>query len=337
MISMKRETISIMGAGFHCIDIIRSKSIAKNALGGTAANVTAILSCLGQNASFICSDYMGKWGEWLKLEFIRRGINTLVFSTSKIPAPRIIEYLNTETAQHSFQSVCPVCGKKLSRCILPNNNHINDKIISHAKQANVFFFDRVSPGIKSIINSHYSGWNYYEPNTFRNYQAFLDTAKASDIIKFSKSRIHDTYMSRMLNDLQESKARLVIITMGADGFRFSCREKTGLLCDWITVKPAHIDSILDDTGAGDWFTAIFLLIFLRQYPHFVEIIDMNILYNIFDISKSVAALNCGFIGVHDIFHDLEAENKLKLLLNVDIQNLQEKPLEWGNGCHWCGM
>lgn len=335
--SMKKETISIMGAGFHCVDIIRTESITKTALGGTAANVTAILSCLGQDASFLCSNYMGKWGEWLKHELTQRGINTLSFSTSRIPAPRIIEYLKIETGQHNFQSICPVCGTKISRCILPNKSHISDKIIFYAKQANVFFFDRLSPGIKEIVDCHFSGWNYYEPNTCRNYQVFIDTAKASDIVKFSNSRIYDTYINRMLNDLQESKVRLIISTMGAKGFCFSCRQMNGLLCDWITVKPAHIAPIVDDTGAGDWFSAIFLLTFLHQYPKCVEIIDMNILKKAFDISKKVAALKCGFVGVHGIFQDNKAKNTLKSMLDVDIQNLLETPIEWGDGCYFCGV
>ena len=333
---MKNKIVSIMGAGFNCVDIIQYGKNIQSALGGTAANVTSILSCFNQNSTFLYTDYKGKWGEWLKHEFTNRNVNLLTISTSNKPAPRVIESLDIRTGKHSFFSTCPVCGRKISYCSLPQKGNIKEKIISQAKQTNVFYYDRSSSGIKHIVDNHFCGWNYYEPNTCRNYQSFINTAKASDILKFSIGRIYDSYMNRILKDLQESRVCIVISTMGQNGFYFAYRKTSGILSDWIRIDPVKVDYVVDDTGAGDWFTAVFLLLFLRCYPEYIETINPELLYEILDVSRTVAAIKCAFLGVHGIFEDQKTKKYLEELLDIRIQSYKEAPLEWGNGCHLCG-
>lgn len=336
-IKMEKEIISFIGAGFHCIDIIQTDSQRYIALGGTAANVTAIFSSFSQNSSFICPQYTDTWGKWFQDELYNRKIQPLFFTKTKTSMPRIIEHLNISNGLHSFHSVCSLCGKELSKNVLPNTNNINDEIILQAKDANIFFFDRVSSGIKELAHQHYSGWTYYEPNTCRNYISFLEMAKTVDIVKFSSSRIPGAYISRLLNDLQASNVQLVISTMGASGFSFSYRDKNGKLTQWVTIDSSHIDSILDSSGAGDWFTATFLLTFLRKYPYRVSTIDYDFLDYALNTAKKVSSIKCGFLGVHGIFENAEALETISSLLDVRICNYSNHSFCWGTGCKACGL
>lgn len=333
---MKNNQFSILGAGFHCVDIIEQKDHKQIALGGTAANVLTILSKLGQKVTFISADYDNIWGEWLRASLIARNITVYPFSKSRMPAPRVIEVLDEKAGEHHFQTICPVCGKSLPKVVLPNEAHIKEELIQQAEQANVFFYDRISPGIKKIAASNKSGWNFFEPNSCRNYQVLLDALKEVNILKFSQSRIPRIYTEQMMDDLQGSKVQLIIITMGADGFRFSFREKQGLFSDWIMIQPQKTGKVIDDSGAGDWLSAIFIYYFLQQYPIFSDKLDEKLLTNMLNEAKKIAALKCSFIGAQGIFQNQVALKVLENKLNTNISLIHEIDLEWGNGCFCCG-
>lgn len=335
---MVDRVIKALCAGFQCIDIIHDGTVTKTSLGGTAANIAAILSCLGQNVTFIGPEYYSdEWGRWLKSEIEERKIKLLLFTSSKKMAPRIIEYLNTSNGNHKFFTKCPVCGQQLINCILPNQKQINDEIISHAKEANVFFYDRISPGITQIATQHFSGWNCYEPNTFRNYKSLLQAAASADIIKFSQSKIQKNYLSRLISDLKESKVSIIISTMGSEGLSFSYRKESGELSDWQFIKAEQIDSITDSAGAVDWFSAVFLLLFLRQYPHYSKEIDINQIINFFEIAKQIAARKCRFLGVHEIFSEKTEVDIISKMLHVNTISYQINNVSLKTGCEMCGI
>lgn len=335
--TMKIETVKFVGAGFHCIDIIRINELTKLSLGGTAANVISILAGMEQETYFLCVDYQNEWGAWLKQELYNKGVNAVFFSQSKTFAPRIIESLDAQNGYHSFLGICPVCGRKIINTILPDAKHISKPILSQVEGKNVFFFDRVSAGIKAIISQCENAWICYEPNTCRNYKAFLDVAKKTNIIKFSADRIPMVYNKKMLKDLQESRVCLLISTMGAEGFCYSYRKENGNLSEWIYIDSAKTDSVYDTTGAGDWFTAVFLKQLTEDYPFHVMCLDPDFLKKALNISKEIASLKCQYLGVYGMLSDPKANEKISRMLNVSFRFYQEKPLIWGNGCYMCGL
>lgn len=333
---MKTDERCVLGTGFLCVDIIQRQECREIALGGTAANVLSILSKLGQQVVFVSADYEDAWGEWLKVALNARNIDVYSFSKSRTAAPRVIEILDERTGEHHFQTVCPVCGRNLSKVILPDRVHVKDGLVEHIEKANVFYYDRISPGIREIAARNQTGWNFYEPNSCRSYRVFLDSLRGANILKFSQSRVPRVYTERLIDDLQSSEIQLIIVTMGAGGFRFSFRETDGRLSKWIEVLPERVKNMVDDSGAGDWLTAVFLYYFLERYPVYSGKLDREVLLGMLNAAKKIAALKCSFIGAQGIFQDQDGVEVLNRRLSADITLVSDEALDWGKGCPRCG-
>ena len=333
---MKTDERCVLGAGFLCVDIIQRQERREVALGGTAANVLSILSKLGRRTVFISADYDDAGGEWLKVSLNARKIDVYSFSKSRTAAPRVIEILDEQTKDHHFQTVCPVCGRSLSKVILPDRAHVKESLAEHIGRANIFYYDRISPGIREIAARNHNGWNFYEPNACRSYRVFLDSLKEVNILKFSQSRVPQAYTERLTDDLRNSEVQLIIITMGADGFRFSFRKTDDRLSKWITVPPKRVENMVDDSGAGDWLTAVFLHYFLERYPVYSGGLDKEALLEMLDVAKKIAALKCSFIGAQGIFQDQDGLEMLSRRLSTDITPVFDVALDWGEGCPRCG-
>ena len=333
---MKTDERCVLGAGFLCVDIIQRQERREIALGGTAANVLSILSKLGRRAVFISADYDDAWWEWLKASLNARNIDVYSFSKSRTAVPRVIEILDERTRKHHFQTVCPVCGRSLSKVILPDRAHVKDSLAKHIGRANVFYYDRISPGIREIASRNQNGWNFYEPNACRSYQVFLDSLREANILKFSQSRVPQAYTERLTDDLQSSEVQLIIVTMGAGGFRFSFRKTDNRLSKWIAVPPKRVENMVDDSGAGDWLTAVFLHYFLERYPVYSGGLDKEALLEMLNAAKEIAALKCSFIGAQGIFQDQGGLERLNRRLGADIKPVSDGTLDWGEGCPRCG-
>lgn len=329
------DQFTVVGAGFFCADIIHGQEYPDVMLGGTAANVLTVLSSLGLQTTMICADYQGAWGRWLKNSFSARNISTYCFSRTRVPLSRVVEKLDSKSSKHKSYSVCPVCGRKLVKCVLPGKHHINKEIDSLIEDVNVFFYDRISSGINEMVEKNINGWNYYEPNSCRNYQAFLEAAKKANILKFSASKIPEVYSEALIQKLQDSEIQLVIMTMGDRGVRFSCREKNGSLCDWIAIAPFNTERLVDATGAGDWVSAILIFSILKEYPYFVDTLDCTKVENMLCIAMKIATFICGYIGAQGIFKDKAALDQLQKQICAKLLPFEEILPELQDECYFC--
>lgn len=331
---MNTGNIAVLGAGLACADIIKSDGLEVILPGGTAANVLSILAKLGFNSTLLCANYFDELGVWLKDSLVCHGVNIVSFTDCHSPAPRIIEILDKD-GNHSFQMTCPICGKSLLKVVLPNHTHLSPPILNVIERLNLFYYDRVSEGIKRIAYLNKRGWNFYEPNSCRFYQTFLNSAKNANIIKFAEDRIPKTYVEHLIDDLQTSNVQLIIVSNGESGFRFSIRNETKKLSKWFFVDAAKANRVIDSSGAGDWMTAVFLDSFLRKYPFFVDQLDNEEICVMFERAKQVAAYSCGFLGAQGVFKDQQAQKRMeeKFSLNLSITN--SIPYSFNEGCQYC--
>lgn len=331
---MNINNIFVLGAGFACADIIKYNGNEEMSLGGTAANVLSILGQLGTRVAFLNVNYNEEMGAWLRDALLRRGVRTIYFANSKMPVPRVIELLDSN-GHHSFQTVCPICGKRLVKTILPSISHVKKTIFNENVNLNLFFYDRISEGIKAIAAFNNKGWNFYEPNSFRVYETFRDAAKSSNIIKFSLERISKSYVKLLHDDLQASMVQLIIVSDGQNGFYYSYRDKTGKLCKWIYVTALVSEKTVDDSGAGDWLTATFLYEFLKEYPYYTDQLEGEKLERMLNIARKVSSFNCGFLGAQGIFKNKDALSKLNNWLGSDIHVIKDKPCNSVFTCQYC--
>lgn len=333
---MKKEDISVFGAGFSCVDIIKAGNHEEIMPGGTAANVLSILALLGIQAVLIGADHNDELGQWLKTTLMSRGLRFYNFTSSHTPVPRIIEYLDV-SGRHEFKTICPVCGQDLAKNILPHARHIKFSVIQNVRKANLFYYDRMSDGIRLLISQNQKGWNFYEPNSCRIYKTFLEAAKNAHIFKFSQDRIPSAHIERLVNDLQESNVQLVIVSMGKSGFRFSYRDSEKRLCDWIYVQATVSEHSVDDSGAGDWMTAVFLYLFLQQYPFFSASLDEKKIWEMLEKAKEIAAYQCGFLGAQGIMYNQVAVQELGYQLGVDIPVMLNREYHSAGKCECCKL
>ena len=94
--------------------------------------------------------------------------------------------------------------------------------------------------------------------------------------------------------------------------------------------------MVDDSGAGDWLTAVFLHYFLERYPVYSGGLDKEALLEMLDVAKKIAAFKCSFIGAQGIFQDQDGLEMLSRRLSADITPVFDVALDWGEGCPRCG-
>lgn len=329
-----KEKINVIGAGFACIDMIEYNTDRVILPGGTAANVMTFLSQLGMDVSFLCARYGDEGGKWLEKSLKNRGIQLCHFTNSKMGVPRIIEVIG-ENGEHKFSTTCPVCQKKLPSCILPNEGQIQMEILQLVSNANIFYYDRMSTGIKKIVSQNLKGWNMYEPNSCRFYNTFFNASKESDILKFSQDRIAEKYAQKLYEELQVSKVQLIIVTMGEQGIKFSVRESEEKLSEWIFVDACKCDKVIDNSGAGDWLTSVFLFNFLKKYPFFTKFLNKDEIKDFLIKAREVASYQCGFVGAQGVLQSYGAVKKISKILETNMMLVENEPLWEEITCECC--
>ena len=328
----KVNEIKVLGAGFCCIDVIKCNSQKDlYMLGGTAANVLSVLSLMGMKAAFLQPEYLLKNGEWINNELEKKGIDLLIFNKVKLNAPRLIELLDNK--KHVFLSKCPVCGKKLNSIKLPTKADVK-KISKETSDYNLFYYDRISEGIKYIVDNN-CGWNFYEPNSIRTYNTFFNNAKAADIIKVSTERIPSSYIERLLEDLDNVKTQnhVIIATMGGEGIKYIYKTNNQI-CEWEYVSIQKKTDFIDSSGAGDWLTASFLYYFLKKYPYKQEHIENRDINDFLKKAHEIAEHACYYYGAQGVLESISGLNFINRSLGTQIRVTKSCSLQ-NIGCDFC--
>lgn len=243
-----------IGAGLVALDVVfadRAMPPLGRWAGGTCGNVMTILSSFGWNCypvarlgrgeegELVASD-MGKWN--VKSQFLH-------FEATG-GTPVIIEYLQRNQegpATHRFSSRCPVCGNRL-----PSHRAITRDMAQHVMDsvhaADVFFFDRASPGSIRLAEGYASRGAVvmFEPNSASDERLFRRALAASHIVKVSHER------SISVKALSMDGPLLVVDTRGADGLRYRSRIPKSRTAKWQSSAALHATRVRDTAGAGDW-------------------------------------------------------------------------------------
>lgn len=266
MISEEKGKLKILGIGFVCADIIKTKNNNTYMPGGTCANVLAVLSYLGWNSYLVKANYNDIYNELIEADLGNMGVEIINFTNTDKNTPRVLQIKNND--KHKFYTVCPECKNKLIDILLPTRK--DSKKLESKLDVNVFYYDRISDGIKSLNEFAKSKmiWTMYEPNSNRSYQQLFNNILNADIVKFSSDKIPQKVANKIKQDLENSNnnVKLIILTLEEKGVIFSYRLCNGSFSNWISVEGRKLDNIVDTSGAGDWLTAGFLDYFVKIYP-----------------------------------------------------------------------
>lgn len=319
------QQVSVIGAGFSCIDIIKLGESTTYDLGGTAANVMCILSQLGMRTSLLVPHYGDQYADDFIGELRHRKVNVIEFKCSKTDTPRIVERCAAH-GTHSFETVCSKCGSNLNRVALPTTADIENLGNGLWEGSNAFFFDRISGGIKTCIQKarRARAWTYYEPNSCRQYSAFCNNAAEIDIVKFSEDRVPMSFADRLLVDLDEkAQTKLIIVSQGEKGLKFSLRPEHGHFGDWSYLEADPLPNAVDASGAGDWLAAVFLWHFLREFPHVQHRLPSSQVEGFLRNAQIIAAHSCLHIGAQGIFKSSESVAFLNQYFNCNVSMFAE--------------
>lgn len=331
--NMENSKLSILGAGFACLDIIRNKNKDTVMLGGTAANVLTILALLGLKTEFLTVRYYGQSGNFIENAFRHRGVECITCGNTKNQAPKIIEGL--ENGKHFFVTTCPKCGQNLVKYNLPTVSQIAKIMRQHNKFHNIFFYDRMSEGIRECVRQNRDGWNVYEPNSCRVYTNLISGMKGANIVKYSEDRISAKLTANVIRDIGETSVVLLIVTMGEAGIKYVYRTETGEFSDWNYIAAVSIDKVVDSSGSGDWLTAVFLYLLLKKYPSYTAHLSERYIEQSLIEAQKYAAQNCSFIGAQGMLRDRQAVDKINFELGGKIKTTCDSKINWGYDCDYC--
>lgn len=322
---------SIEGCGFSCIDYIKKDALTIADVGGTCANVLSILSFLGWNSMIWLPGYEDRTlYNWLK----ERGVVSNEYVKTGKGIPIILQLCDKEKG-HSFYTKCPKCGKRFAESSVPSKKQVGDQMPT----ADVFFCDRISEGVleRSARTVSNGGISMYEPNGLRFYNQLLDACRNFSIIKFSNDKIPENWGERLRADLIEEQTKLLIITEGKHGLRFSYRKTEKEFSTWFHLKVSHIEEGRDSSGAGDWLTAAFLYYFIMSKDHVSNLFAYEEIKKSLEAAMELAALSCKEIGAQGILHSQECIGVMEEILGVELpEPVQMRKKDKELICPYCG-
>lgn len=235
---------SVLTVGFIALDAVRHEGAVVHHAGGTAANVAANLSTIGWNAS--TAGLIGQDGPG---RLIVRDLQTAGVSTdsielaAEIDTPVVIEDL--ARGRHKFRFTCPDCGRRGGRSRPPQATEI-EAIIQRIPNADVFFFDRVSPTALDLVAAlrEAGALIVFEPSSGGRETQRAEALGLADVVKISTDALP------MLHEeiLRARAGQLQIVTDAARGLRWRLGR------DRWREQAAYSVKLVDSCGAGDWLT-----------------------------------------------------------------------------------
>lgn len=310
---VNKMKISVMG--FFCIDIINSEDQSIEMLGGSAGNVASILKGMGDNVQVWTPEYADPKGEMLIKELKERDLELVPFAKTKIDTPYIYLQYDPFLRCEAYSTKNKQNGMRTSKVCLPTKPQIEKKH-DRLEGVNLLYTDRMSDGIHCAIDtvSNQGTWVFYEPNGCRTYSTFLGVAKGVDVIKLSGEKIYSQYIERLKKDAVDSKLKVILVTEGVKGAKF-CYKKDNKFSQWMNTR-AEQEEIIDCTGAGDWFSACFMHLFLKRYPFNRGVEPQeNELRKILQISSKIATYSCRFMGSQLLLNDTKSMEKIHRILD----------------------
>jgi len=282
------------GSGLVALDVVldQENGIETRFAGGTCGNVLAILAFLGWRSvpvARLADDFAGsliredleRWG--LDLEYLGLQPQTAT--------PVIIQKIYRDKMglpRHRFLWTCPDCG-----AYLPQFRPVPVKQLEIVKSvdAQVFFFDRVSPGNIEMARrfADKGAVVVFEPSASSDPRLFREAVRICHILKYASQRVRP-----FTEHLGASKAWLEIETLGDEGLRYRTAPPMPGDGSWKYAPAFEVKNVKDTAGCGDWCTAGLLAGIARNGQKSMAETSLDFLESILQYAQALSAWNCTF-------------------------------------------
>jgi sugar/nucleoside kinase (ribokinase family) len=291
---------TIVGAGLLTLDIVLSDvsgAPPRMWTGGTCGNVLIALTYLGWNAEPVARLQPGAAADHIVTDMRRWGVSDkFVCIADDGSTPIIVQRITARTGgqpRHSFSWRCPFCGSYFPgfKSVLLSTA---ESIASKLEKPQVFFFDRVSPGILLLARTCAAkgALVVFEPSGVGNPVLFQQAWQVSHIVKYSHERLTELPHTIVQHDRGPV---LEIETLGESGLRYRRRSHSTPF-GWTEMAALSSLDFRDSAGAGDWCTAGFLFKAAAKGRTGFVGLSAGELHDSLRYGQALAAWACGYEG-----------------------------------------
>jgi sugar/nucleoside kinase (ribokinase family) len=237
----------LLCVGLLSLDIVIADRRVGHAAGGTAANVAAMATWLGAQASIAARVGDGTAGSVVEADLGSGGVDMSALARETGPTCSIVHYVGR--SGHYFSTSCPSCGRRLPRHRRLGTEHLR-MLANRASCYETIFADRVDALLAAwLVERADEGKTIVFEPWRRATEPIMRTMLAvSHLVKVSA----DGPLVDALDAFPRRKGGIDIVTLGAGGVRW--RVVGGR---WQALPGTPVDAI-DAAGAGDWLTAALL-------------------------------------------------------------------------------
>jgi len=271
--------------------------------GGSCGNVLTILSYLGWTSRPLARLGKDVASKTLVKDMTSHGVDfKYVTFDNSVHTPIIIQRILTGRdgqPKHRFFWICPNCGNWLPR-YSPLRLIDIQIYYEQLKDITCFYFDRVSPASLRLAEKakEKGALIVFEPTSIKDDPHFKAAINLCDILKYSNERTKTSPQRAY-----ESKAKLVVETLGSEGLRYRFR-KNNICGKWKLMPAFRVHKLKDSAGAGDWCTAG-LIDKLATNKTPITHLSEKIIENSLRYGQALSALNCSFTGPRGIMYGME--------------------------------
>jgi sugar/nucleoside kinase (ribokinase family) len=292
----KSPNATVVGTGLVSLDVVlneRREVEPKLWTGGTCGNVLTILAYMGWK-SYPVARLEGDAASRLIHRDLRRwNVHTEFLGLEpEAPTPVIVHRLRRTASGenfHSFSLNCPDCGAHLPSFRAIPISAAQSVVVP---SANVFFTDRVSPGIIALAErcSTLGALVMFEPSSIGDDVLFERMVGVAHVIKYSNDRLADIPIKPRANTLLE------VQTFGKAGLRYRAKSGNRLSKNWTHCDAYEIAMPVDTAGAGDWCTAGIIHALGRTGLRGLKDASADKLREAMTFGQALASWNCRFEG-----------------------------------------
>jgi len=288
---------AIVGTGLVALDVVlneRRQDKPKLWTGGTCGNVLTILAYLGWRSCPVARFDNDAPSRLIRRDLRRWNVDPRFLSLGQqTPTPIIVHRLRRNSHGenfHTFSLNCPECGQRLPAFRPITLSSAN--AIPRLPKAQVFFADRVSPGIVALAERFHASGSIivFEPSALGEESLFQRMLALTHVLKYSDERLPDIHID------VPAGLFLEIQTLGRGGLRFRIRANRDKSKQWIRVEAFILKQIQDTAGAGDWCTAGLIHALGSNGLSGLESASVEKIIRASMFAQALSAWNCGFEG-----------------------------------------
>ena len=296
----------ILGTGNFALDIIyqreypegfdttkkRNPFVDKKIIeevGNTCGNVMCMLPYLGVETYPIGHFDMSEQGLKITSDLQRYGANTRFVKNSPKGGTTLMTCIHKldSNGQHTMSHRATAPNSRFQKRKQLRKDEVQGFVDALDFKPDAYFFDVSDAGPRELAKAlkEQGVLVYYEPEDNKDMNKFLKCVEASDVIKFSGTRILDTAFVADYPD------KLFIRTMGEAGMEFNLRGQ-----GWKKVAPVLNDHVVDWEGAGDWTSSVFLAELCKMDKLNIAQLTEQDVRKVLETAAVIASRSVSFMG-----------------------------------------